>query len=148
MKRSGFTMIELIFVIVILGILAAVAIPKLAATRDDAEVSNIAQSIGIGIQEIANYVTSKGKAASDLTKMSNSFESLQRRGKATITNNKAVIGIGSSNDCITVEVVTSTSSENIKVTQGTSNDSQCTNLQKLIDPTMYSVILRGNAVKY
>jgi prepilin-type N-terminal cleavage/methylation domain-containing protein len=52
MKRAGFTMIELIFVIVILGILAAVAIPKLAATRSDAEaskmVSNLATCIGDG----------------------------------------------------------------------------------------------------
>ena len=32
-------MIELVFVIVIIGILAAVAIPKLAASRDDAEIT-------------------------------------------------------------------------------------------------------------
>jgi len=35
-NRPAFTMIELIFVIVILGILSAVAIPRLAASRDDA----------------------------------------------------------------------------------------------------------------
>ena len=37
--KNAFTMIELIFVIVILGILAAIAIPKLAATRDDAQIA-------------------------------------------------------------------------------------------------------------
>jgi len=38
MKRA-FTMIELVFVIVVIGILSAIAIPKFAATRDDAEIS-------------------------------------------------------------------------------------------------------------
>lgn len=39
MKRFAFTMIELVFVIVILGILAAIAIPRFAATRDDAQIA-------------------------------------------------------------------------------------------------------------
>jgi len=38
-KHKAFTMIELVFVIVVLGILAAIAIPKLAATRDDAQIA-------------------------------------------------------------------------------------------------------------
>lgn len=38
-SRFAFTMIELVFVIVVLGILAAVAIPKFAATRTDAQIS-------------------------------------------------------------------------------------------------------------
>lgn len=43
--KNAFTMIEIIFVIVVLGILAAVAVPKLAATRDDAEVAKIRSDI-------------------------------------------------------------------------------------------------------
>jgi prepilin-type N-terminal cleavage/methylation domain-containing protein len=38
-SKNAFTMIEMVFVIVILGILAAVAIPRLAATRTDAEIT-------------------------------------------------------------------------------------------------------------
>jgi general secretion pathway protein G len=63
MKRSGFTMIELIFVIVILGILAAVAIPRLAATRDDAKVSTKAQEATQLVQEMSAYYTSHGTFA-------------------------------------------------------------------------------------
>lgn len=39
MKRNAFTMLELVFVIVVIGILASVAVTKLAATRDDAEIA-------------------------------------------------------------------------------------------------------------
>jgi len=39
MIKPAFTIIELIFVIVVLGILASIAVPRFAATRDDAIIS-------------------------------------------------------------------------------------------------------------
>lgn len=41
MNKKAFTMIELVFVIVILGILAGVAIPRLSVTRDDATTAKM-----------------------------------------------------------------------------------------------------------
>ena len=64
MKKNAFTLIELIFVIVILGILATVAIPKLATTRDDAKLSRARVDLGTCINDMGGVYTAKGALAS------------------------------------------------------------------------------------
>jgi len=71
MKRSGFTMIELVFVIVILGILASVAIPKLAATRDDAMIAKSSTEISSLVSDLGSYYTAHGSFDKNLSKMTN-----------------------------------------------------------------------------
>ena len=43
--KKAFTMIELIFVIVALGILAMVALPRLASSKEDAEITRVKAEI-------------------------------------------------------------------------------------------------------
>ena len=52
--RRAFTMLELVFVIVILGILAGIAAPKLFATRDDAVIAKARADLASIRSGIAN----------------------------------------------------------------------------------------------
>ena len=59
MRRGGFTMIELIFVIVILGILAAVAIPKFVGVTTQAREANMKAFVASLNRSVAPTIWSK-----------------------------------------------------------------------------------------
>ncbi|EDO9547396.1 prepilin-type N-terminal cleavage/methylation domain-containing protein [Campylobacter coli] len=69
MKRA-FTILELVFVIVILGILAAIALPKFSSSRDEAEVSKSLNNLKTLINDISIY-TLKNDHLSSIKTMSN-----------------------------------------------------------------------------
>ena len=53
--RAGWTVIELIFVIIIIAYLASIAIGKIATTRDDAKLSATVSNMHICIQDVAAH---------------------------------------------------------------------------------------------
>ena len=151
MKKS-FTMIELIFVIVILGILAAVAIPKLAATRDDAEVTKQGNKIETSVSDIASYSISQGKTETNLSKMSNIIKNWEEKGIANNSEeNKSKIKIGDDNDCIIIEIISSNdgNDKNVTVkTKGNPISQKCKNLERLIKSQNYNMRIGGQTVAY
>ena len=138
MKRAGFTMIELIFVIVILGILAAVAIPKLSATRTDAEVSKIAADTATLISDLGTYYTSQGTFANANIKNITNLDI----GTNTSLTKGASFNIKDSGNktCLTV-TFDDVEDGNVTVAKGTGTSSVCKSVKSattnLIDKTYH-----------
>ncbi len=150
MKRAGFTMIELIFVIVILGILAAVAIPKLAATRDDAKIAAAATNAGQIFQDVASYYTARGDinttSISDITNGTQGADWTTTHVADSVNFNIAFESpVGT--ECISIDINTSAvdSSVTVNTSQVAANASAvCTGVKKLV--AAQTVKLGGSSV--
>ena len=105
--KKGFTMIELIFVIVILGILASVAIPRLAGTRTDAEISATVANIRTLISDAASYYAVKGEFGTTVKWKDITNVPLKNPDKLAAGNgadNDGILKVGG-RDCIAFKVV-------------------------------------------
>ena len=126
--KKGFTMIELIFVIVILGVLASVAIPRLAATRDDAEVAKAATNLTTAVSDITAYYTAKGNfsgVTSDFTKITNA---LDKNGNLNVKGKTACVTVALPKNTTGTQ---QTSTVNLTLTFAPTADAVCKQLTKL-----------------
>ena len=107
--KKGFTMIELIFVIVILGILASVAIPRLAATREDAEISAAVANLRTLVNDANAYYTVKGEFGSvkwnEITNVPLKNSSGNPIGTNIGATEKVNLAVGGDKDCIGLQLV-------------------------------------------
>nr|WP_321431825.1 type II secretion system protein [uncultured Campylobacter sp.] len=131
--KKGFTMIELIFVIVILGILASVAIPRLAATREDAEISAAVANLRTLVSDATAYYVAKkdgfGNAKwSEITNVSLAVSNTNTNSKAVGSSATAHLKVGGKN-CIGVHLVENTTPAHIKFTKESNGGSVCTQVQ-------------------
>ena len=126
--KKGFTMIELIFVIVILGILASVAIPRLAATREDAEISATVANLRTLVSDATAYYTAKGEFGS--AKWSEITNVPLENAASTNATTEAKLKAGKE-DCIKVQLVNKvgTTPAHILISKETGKTGVCQQVQ-------------------
>ena len=147
-------MIEPIFVI--LGILASVAIPRLAATREDAEISAAVANLRTLVSDASAYYVAKGDFAGAKWNDITNVPLASANGAATAVNaaTNAVHNAATAHlkvggkGCIGVHLVnkTATAPAHIRFTTPTNNDSVCQQVRSKAPVTAYtnSKVPNGN----
>lgn len=85
--NSGFTLIELVIIMVILGVLAAVAVPRLGNTIDSSEQSAEEAVIGSLRSALEVYAMDQVVNNSNKSYPENPFEALDDKSKNDLYNN-------------------------------------------------------------
>ena len=97
--KKGFSLLELVFAIVILGVIASFAIPKYLDTKDSALASTIKRDVNTAINSIQSYYLLNQK----IEKITDSMSINETNW--TVSDLKLV----DKNSCVTIEVKTTTS---------------------------------------
>jgi len=130
--RKAFTMIELIFVIVIIGILASVAVPRLAATRDDAKIAKTVSNLKTLLYDSFSFYVSQGGNIWKTSKWENVTDTLDSVQGATATLNSPVKLYGEDGVvCFTITPKTDSNGTVLTVLSNNSNDVICSKAQVL-----------------
>lgn len=129
--KKGFSLLELIFAIVVIGIIASFAIPKYLDTRDEAVASTIQRDLATATTSIQTYYLTK-RSISDIS------EAVQLNTKNwALDNNKLKITSTNANDCASLEVKDS----QIVITISKDADDICKKLNELgIESTTIKLI--------
>lgn len=95
--KAAFSLLELIFAIVVLGIIVSVAVPKFLDTRDSALVSTIKRDVNTAINSIQSYYLLNQK----IEKLTDAMEISDSNWKVED------LKLTDKNSCLTIEVKTS-----------------------------------------
>ena len=131
-SKKAFTMVELIFVIVIIGILASVAIPKLAITRDDAKISKTVFNLRILLYDAFSFYTSQSEAVWKVSKWMDITDTLDSVQGARLAHNTPVKLYGEDNViCFTITPNTDVNGTVLTIISNNSSDVICSKSQQL-----------------
>jgi len=131
-SKKAFTMVELIFVIVIIGILASVAIPRLSATRDDAKISKTVSNLKVLLYDAFSFYTSQSESIWKVSKWRDVTDTLDSVQGATSVLNSSVNLYGEENvPCFTITPSTDVNGTTLTVLSKNSTDVICNKAQRL-----------------
>ena len=104
--KNGFSLLELIFAIVVLAIIASFAVPKYIDTKDSALVSTIKRDLNTAVSSIQSYylLNKKIDKISDAITINDS--------NWTVTDTK----ITDKNSCLSFEVKTTSGTKSLELT--------------------------------